>query len=201
MRLEDKTGKRFGRLLVLGVAGKIGKNTKWHCICDCGNRSTPYGGALNAGESRSCGCLQKESIKKHGLSGTPIYRIWYGMLHRCNRKSDPNYKYYGGRGITVCDKWSKSVEDFYSDMGEPPKGMSIDRKDNNGNYAPENCRWATPIQQARNTRKTLNIKFRGKTQCLTAWANEIGMSRQTLSIRLKRGWSVEDALTTQPLTK
>ena len=119
------------------------------------------------------------------------------MAKRCNNPKDKRYKNYGGRGIKVCDRWHK-FENFYADMGDKPMGMSIDRINNNGNYAPENCRWATPFEQANNTVKNRKIIFKGKTLTVAQWSRELGIKRTTLSGRLNNyGWSTEKALTTK----
>jgi len=167
-------------------------------ICDCGKRNISFVASVKNGTAKSCGCLQKETASTHGMDGTPEYKTWVSMRARCGNKNDKDYKNYGDRGITVCDRWGK-FEAFYSDMGNrPTAGHSIDRKDNDGNYSPGNCRWSTVSEQARNRRSNTNITFEGKTQCLTAWANEIGVNSSTISSRIKNGWSVRKSLTTQP---
>lgn len=133
---------------------------------------------------------------RHGKSYEPEYRAFHDMHNRCNLPSIDAYKDYGGRGITVCDEWD-SFDVFYHDMGPrtSPK-HSIDRKDNSLGYSKDNCRWATKQEQARNTRQCHLMTFNGETRCLTDWAAHFNMSPNTLTERLKKGWSVEDALTT-----
>lgn len=150
-------GMRFGRLLVLSLAGKnCRRELLWFCECDCGERVIANGKSLRKLNAQSCGCYSvdrtKESNGTHGMTGTRIYRIWTGMLNRCRNTNDKDYHYWGGRGISVCDRWL-TFENFYSDMGEPPTDEhSIDRINNDGNYEPDNVRWATHDQQANNRR-------------------------------------------------
>lgn len=126
------------------------------------------------------------------LSHTPTWSSWINMKRRCLYQSYSGYPNYGGRGIKICDRWL-SFKNFYADMGERPEGTSLDRIDVNGDYCPENCRWATSVQQARNTTRVKVITYAGKTLCLSAWAEELGISRKTLLHRLNYGWSVEKA--------
>ena len=160
MRFVDRTGNKFGRLLAIEPIRGFAK-IKWLCICDCGKTKIVSGDKLNSGESKSCGCLQKElqsaKIKKsnlrhgHNVKGkqTRTHRSWQSMLARCRNPKNTNYSRYGGRGITVCERWSL-FENFLNDMGERPENKTLDRMDVNGNYEPENCRWATLSEQQRN---------------------------------------------------
>lgn len=135
-------------------------------------------------------------VKTHGLGRSRIQKIWWCMNNRCYNPRSKDYPMYGGRGINVCDNWRASPVALLADMGEPPEGKSLDRKDNDGNYEPSNCQWATPTQQARNTRSNKLISFNGKTQPMAAWAEEFGLKKATLHDRLKSGWEIERALTT-----
>lgn len=168
-RGKDLRGQIFGRLTVIEYVGIINGNLRWKCKCSniiggvekCGNETVVNGRDLLARNTTSCGCYQREcnSINHmtHGKEGTIEYMIWSSMLQRCINKNYKQYHRYGGRGITVCDRWLNSFENFYADMGDRPEGMSIDRRDNDGNYEPSNCRWATKTEQSRN--RCNNLKF------------------------------------------
>jgi hypothetical protein len=165
-KANDLTGARFGRLLVVGKsAHKDGKNTHWDYVCDCGNTGHAHTARLNGGQ-RSCGCHTKEAIGPRsithgqtvGWKWTTTYRCYRAMIARCIYPSQMYYDDYGGRGIKVCDRWMhgengmSGYECFVADMGEKPRGLTIDRKNNDGNYEPGNCRWATQSEQMLNTR-------------------------------------------------
>ncbi len=201
MSAKDYTGKRFGRLVVIKRIAKKREKTKYLCECDCGNKHVVAGSCLTNRQSRSCGCLKRQLIIKknttHGMTGTSEHYIWKAMKDRCGNEKNKCFKDYGGRGITVCARWLSSFENFYSDMGpKPSSNYSIDRKDNDGDYSPENCRWATKKEQTRNARSNHNITFNGHTHCIAEWAEKQGMNYQTLRQRIaKYGWSIERALT------
>lgn len=153
----DMIGKRFGRVVVVSFAESIQDRLFYNCLCDCGTKVKLCGEYLRSGNTRSCGCLKHDVIvakaTKHGKSNTFEHGIWHGMRYRCNNLDDP---YYGGRGISVCERWENSFEAFLEDMGScpDPSCMSIDRIENDGNYEPGNCRWATRAQQMKNTRRS-----------------------------------------------
>jgi len=187
-KLIDLTGQRFGRLVVISMA--IGGRTpNWNCICDCGTEKIINGISLREGRTKSCGCLSREIAsvtgRKHGKWKEPIYKIWSGMKSRCYNKTNTNYPYYGGRGIAVCERWLE-FKNFYEDMGDRPKGKSIDRIDNNGDYGPNNCRWATKKEQGSNMRTTRMITYLGETQCLAEWVRKLGIPKTTLWHRLRK---------------
>lgn len=184
-------GKRFGRLVVVGLSSIDNhRHKKYECKCDCGNTSFVFGTSLKSGDTKSCGCI----LRIHNLSKSPIYKVWKTMIQRCENRNNHKYPNYGGRGISVCDRWH-SFENFYEDMGDPPEGMSIDRIDNDGNYTPSNCRWATSKEQANHTRRNRMIEYQGENKPLQQWADEFGVKRELIARRLNRGWAIREALT------
>lgn len=195
---KNMIGSRFNRLLVVRKSNRVGRNTYWDCICDCGAERTVSTSHLMLRHTQSCGCLQKEITKKratkHGMYGTSIYKIWAGMISRCYTKSNPIYKYYGGRGVTVCDKW-RAFDGFYADVGDRPEGKSLDRwPDMNGNYEPSNVRWATNTEQANNQKHTIFVEYDGEKISMRNLARKLGIDAGRLSQRLYRGWCLEDAI-------
>lgn len=180
----------------------------WECDCVCGKTAEATADQLRGGVVQSCGCLHRERTsaanKKHGRSGTRVYRCWASMVKRCTEPNTTGYKYWGGRGIKVCARWRKSFEAFLADMGEPPTDRhSIDRYPNaDGDYRPGNCRWATSEEQNNNSRKNHNITFNGITQSIARWAEQIGIRPRLLQARISRlGWTIERALTEKPNPK
>lgn len=200
-RIIDMTGKRFGRLEVIEMVPRIGKEIiKWKCLCSCGNIHIVSRLDLTSGDVKSCGCLKRERdqtfSKTHGLSREGIYGVWCNMKSRCYNKSSQDYPYYGGRGIFIVNEWH-DFKKFYDDMHPRPEGATIERIDNNGPYCKTNCRWATRVDQANNKRNNLLITFDGKTKTLAQWSKDTGIKSHTLRSRIyEYGWSVEEALTT-----
>lgn len=191
------TGHRFGQLLVLSHAPNIGVRTAWLCRCDCGTETTKITKYLRNGDTTSCGCAGKHVCEiRHGLYKISEYNIWKRMRSRCNRLTAKDYPRYGGRGIKVCQRWD-SFAIFLSDMGRRPSDdHSVERKNNNGDYDPENCIWATDAQQRRNKRTSV-ILIRpkdNKRMNIKDWARELNVTPATIHRRLRNGWSLNDAL-------
>lgn len=194
--LIDLTNKRFGRLIAIARYSEVtpsGK-TQWECVCDCGNVIIAITGHLTTGNTKSCGCHKSESSrqiglanKTHGMTGSPEYKAWQSLRYRCYDPENENYKYYGARGITVCDRWKDSFENFYADMGPKPGiGYSIDRENVNGNYEPNNCRWVTIDTQNRNKRTNVFYDFQGERLTLPEISKRTGIPTPTLESRIKR---------------
>lgn len=165
--LKDLTGRRFGRLTVLCRDGSNASGLAvWLCRCTCGTVTRTAGNLLRAGKAVSCGCYKRENSarvaahlkRKHGMHGSRTYRSWRSMKTRCTNPTHISYKNYGSRGITICTRWLRSFECFLADLGERPPGTSLDRIDVNGNYEPGNCKWSTPGEQSRNTRRSITYK-------------------------------------------
>jgi len=193
---KDLVRSRFGRLIVLSFEGRNrGTKPYWRCLCECGNETVVLGRHLISEGIKSCGCLRKERLFVHGMTGTKIYKVWRRLRQRCNNPKESRYHRYGGRGIKVCERWEK-FENFYEDMGDVPDGRTIDRIDNDGDYEPSNCRWATSKEQARNRVSNRLMTYKGETKILTEWAEIFGISSHTLRGRVvELGWSDEEALT------
>lgn len=199
MRLTDRLGQRYGRLLVTERApnkSETDTNARWKCLCDCGRETVQYGQDLKKGKVISCGCWNEEKRFKHGLADTPVHRVWIGMRSRCNNPKTREYANYGGRGIKVCERWD-SFENFVADMGIRPEGYSIDRINNDGNYEPSNCRWATTTQQLNNRRVNRVLELNGERKTIGEWSAKLGIGWHTIRSRVDRyGWTIEKALTT-----
>lgn len=204
-RFRDLAGLRFGRLIALEVSERktSSSGTIWKCVCDCGAQSEHSSTCLIEGNTQSCGCLNRERRvecnTEHGMSDTLIHGIWLNLFARCYNPNSPAYSNYGGRGIGVDQRWHDFAT-FFADMGHRPDGKTLDRKDNNGPYSKDNCRWATPKQQGRNKRTNRLLEFRGETKCMVEWCEVLGLKTSTVCRRLNTfGWSVERALSTPVL--
>ncbi len=197
--LIDHAGERFGRLVVLAREPNtpLG-HAVWECRCDCGSRTVVLAGDLRSGATKSCGCLRSEIVRAknttHGLRNHPMYGTWAHMRGRCQDKNDKSYPRYGGRGITICKEW-EDFSVFLRDMGPAPQGMSIDRIDNNKGYRPDNCRWATPTEQNRNT-SAIKLSpeqataIRRSHKRVRALAEEHGVSVATIrDVKKGRTWT------------
>lgn len=198
----DITDQKFNRLTAIKYSHRKQWHYYWVFRCECGTEKPIRVDQVKSGTTKSCGCLNKELYKTrnvtHGMSKTNIYRAWVGMVDRCSNIKNSKYGDYGGRGITVCDRWLTFVN-FFQDMGGRPfQNAEIDRINNNGNYEPNNCKWSTRTEQNRNKRDSAKVTFNGETKCLSEWAIIYNIDRGTLRSRLHRGWSFERS-TTGPL--
>lgn len=216
MALEDLSGRQFTRLTVSGRGPNTAQGgARWWCLCTCGVRKLIRAVCLTHEQTRSCGCLRRETTavtgqaaRTHGhrAGGTSVeYKAWRSMKDRCLNSACPEFKDYGARGIEVCARWQgpHGFENFLKDMGSRPPAplgtnkkrfYSIDRKDNQQGYTPDNCRWATYTQQNRNRRSNHVLTYEGRSLTITEWAAEVGMSKVTLGWRVRRGWPLSDAL-------
>jgi len=190
--MKDLTGSKFGRWTVLFYGWPLPRwKHIWICKCVCGQLGAVRSNHLSAGASTSCGCLVRESLLRanitHNLSGTPLHVLWKKIRARCYNQNDPAYSNYGGRGIKLCERW-QSFENFYHDMGVRPSGMSIERIDNNGDYCPSNCKWATATEQGNNKRNNIWITALGSCMTVSQWAEKVGVKRGTLARRFYLGW-------------
>lgn len=192
-------GQKFGRLTVVGmVHGPSGR--LWQCLCDCGTMKekplTTY--ELKNGKRNHCGCLERvNGMRAHGQYKSKLYKVWSAMKRRCSRPNDPSYHNYGGRGITICAEWLE-FPPFYAWAMENGyrEGLTIERKDNDQGYSPDNCAWIPKPEQSSNTRRCKMITYQGETHNIKVWAQKFGISYARLQHRLKRGWSIERAFTT-----
>lgn len=194
----DLTGQKFGRLTVIKDTGKKNndKRALWLCKCNCGNEVIISGKDLRNGNTQSCGCLQRDRSRKHGEWGTRLYRIWYDMKDRCFNKNSVNYKYYGGRGITICKEWKEKPFLFFqwARNNGYQDNLTIDRIDSNGNYEPSNCRWATMKEQSNNVRNNKRITYNNETHTMSEWAEILNIDYHLLQSRLYHKWSFERAI-------
>jgi len=192
-------GQRFGSLTVLEVHSQDEYRAyRWKCQCDCGNETVVRGSQLKSGVTASCGCgIRKASSRPrtHGQTHTPLYKRWRAMIERTRNPNATEYHNYGGRGIGVCERWL-AFEGFAADMGQTfDEALTLERRDVNGDYSPDNCYWATTRQQARNKRNNHVIEWRGRRMVVTDWADLLGLNPNTVVHRLRRGWPVDRALT------
>jgi len=210
MQFIDNTGKKFGRLTVIGFShfnqeSPRVKRSIWNCKCDCGTMVEICGKRMRNGTTLSCGCLRRETTtKKNFIHGSakrgklsPEYNTWCEMIRRTENKNCEGFKNYGHRGISMCHEWRRSFPVFFKDMGPKPSPKhSIERKDNNKGYSKANCKWAVRHEQARNKRNNRNFVHEKTSYCLTDLAEKIGIKKTTFYSRLKRGWSLEKAINT-----
>lgn len=195
----------FGRLTVIDRGEDrilpCGKHKiTWNCVCECGNHKNIVGDAIKSGRTMSCGCLSKDMIGKrgliHGETDTKLYGVWCAMKRRCYNTNVKEYKWYGGRGITVHEEWKNNYSSFsdWAYKNGYKEGLTLDRIDNNSDYSPNNCKWVTSAAQANNRRSNHKITYNGETHNITEWASIIGINHKTLFNRIYQGWSLEEAL-------
>jgi hypothetical protein len=205
-RIEIQPGERFGRWTIISFSGKVTKRKMrlFECVCDCGTQGLISIGDLRSGHSKSCGCLKKDVTTDrnitHGLCLDPINKhllnVWRNMMDRCYRQTHKHYKNWGGRGISVCEEWHDANQfvEWGRCNGYAPN-LTIDRINNDGNYEPTNCRWATKKEQGNNRRDCRMIMFNGETKTVTEWSEIVGIDSAAIRHRIKAGWSTEKALT------
>lgn len=197
---QNLLGKRYGRLVVVDYLGRPASATKWRCQCDCGKLKDVAAANLKRGLTTSCGCRHKEIAKAvnttHGKSHMPEYKSWCAMRSRCLDASHSSYHRYGGRGITICERWD-DFACFLDDMGpRPSSGHSLDRVDHDGHYEPSNCQWATRKQQQNNMSTNHVITLDGVSRTMAEWNEHLGLKNGGVQSRLRLGWSLRKALTT-----
>jgi hypothetical protein len=198
-------GMRFGKLVVSERAFSPSPGTRWLCVCDCGQTTVVSGPVLTRGTTKSCGCLRREVSRRlgsasrthgHGRNGgSPTHRTWRGMVKRCADPEDRDWPRYGGRGIRVCARWASAFENFLADMGVRPEGMTLERRDNDKDYDPDNCFWASRKRQANNRSSNIRATINGETLTVAQWAARLRLRPGLVYKRLQRGWPIEEALT------
>jgi hypothetical protein len=206
--MDNLLSVRSGRLTVISFYDKERNGHKRYlCKCDCGNYTVVRDTRIRNHETKSCGCISKEHLieynTKHGLSNSPLYIIYQGMMSRCYNPDLDGYHRYGGRGIKVCDEWLSDIENFIKWGKESgfKKGLTLDRIDNDGDYEPNNCRWVTSKIQSRNTVRNNRYSIENETRTLIEWCELHSINYRTVKSRLSRGWSFEDAMTREVETK
>lgn len=203
MKTSERIGQKFNRLTLLkAYPPERGRARRGLFRCECGNKKEAQLNAVLYGSTKSCGCMVKEyyasgTVRSHGDHRSPEYRSWTGMKSRCLNPNDTSYDRYGGRGIAVCDWWAESYENFLADMGRKPSpNHSIERIDNDGDYEPNNCRWASRHEQQANRSSSRLLTYKGETMTMLQWAERLGMSWTSLANRAKRGMTDEEIITT-----
>lgn len=199
MKYTDMVGKTFGALTVIGLHSSNRGKRKWNCLCVCGNTATPLTANLTRGNTTNCGCIGRQNRIKakttHGMYGTPEYRAWSRAKRRCNSPSVYRFDRYGGRGIKMDPRWENDFAQFFADMGKCPPGFEIDRIDNDGPYAPGNCRWTSHLDQTNNRSSNRYVEWKGERLSHAALARKEGIDYHAFRSRLYAGWSLEKAVT------
>lgn len=194
-KMIDLTNQKFNRLTALFPCKFEHGFYYWRCVCECGNETDVIGSKLRSGKIKSCGCARVGVNKKHGLRSHPLYSKWVNMKQRCINTNCCSYSNYGAKGISVCDRWFNSFENFYNDVIDGwRKGLHLDRIDNNGNYTPENCRWVSGKENQNNKSTNVWVTHDGRTHTLAKWAEELGVKDNTLSARRRRGYTDYEVL-------
>lgn len=201
VKVNDLTNQRFGKLTVLERRGSDQKGQAlWLVHCDCGNEKVVRGHDLSQGKTQSCGCSRIKSciFYQHGLSKTKLHGLWRNIKGRCNNPNNPSYRFYGGRGVKMCDEWEDDFVSFYTWSLENgfKEGLQIDRVDVDGDYSPENCRWVDKITQANNTRRNIYVTIGDETKTLAQWCRLLGVNYNSVQTRTYKGWDPVLALTT-----
>lgn len=191
MRALLTANSKYNLLTIIERTTHTRQGVWYLCKCDCGNTTKVLGSKVIRNEVKSCGCLATAPNKTHGLSSTTTYKVWVAMRERCSYTANKCYDSYGGRGITVCDRWKDSFENFYADMGVRPEGLTLDRIDTNGNYEPSNCRWANNETQVASRRDAHTLTINGETKSVASWAKQLGINQATIKYRIKKGLSVD----------
>ena len=190
----DLIGQRFGKLLVI-ERSFLNKRTSWKCRCECNNETIVLSSNLKSGGTKSCGCLNKEVTNRtHGMRYSKEYNSWRAMIKRCTNEKHESYPNYGGRGITICERWLKSFENFHQDLGDRPCNHTLDRINSNGNYEPSNCKWSSTKEQGSNKRTNIKIEFNGETLSLKEYCFRNNLIYRTILSKLRRGISLEDII-------
>ncbi len=196
------TGTKFERLTLLKKVPRpphIKNRNAWYaCVCDCGQFCRANIALLKCGDKKSCGCLYIETrgdqARTHGMSGTPLFKRWKSMMERCYQENKGFYNHYGGRGIKVCKRWHKFINFYHDNKLSFEPHLELDRINNNGDYKPSNCRWATRKQQCNNTRRNHYLTYNNETHTVTEWAELLEIPKQTIFGRLRLGWDVSKIL-------
>ena len=190
-QMKPMQGKVFGKLTVVAPYNRLAKRPTWLCRCECGSSAIVAAYDLNSGSTKSCGCLV---ATQRGASKHPLYQTWHSMHRRCTRTYRRDWKHYGDRGLSVCERWH-TFQNFVDDMGPKPSCRhTIERIDNDRGYEPGNCRWAISSEQTRNRRTTRTLEYNGERLTLQQWADLKGLNYYTLWSRVERGWPAEQAL-------
>ena len=200
--MTDISGLNFDTFTVISFNGRKGRKYYWNCLCICGNTFVSLGDRIKSGRTKSCGCINNgrslltKREYKHGMCDTPEYSAWESMIGRCYNSKQRMYKWYGAKGRTVCERWKQSFENFIADMGKKPSPKhSLDRfPDKNGNYEPQNCRWATRFEQDRNTTRNFWVEFNGDKLVITDLSKKIGISTDNIKRHIKKGKTVQEII-------